>query len=95
MMAIETRYLGPTNSRGSRIKATADAGSVTVPYDHALSSTQNHAKAAQALAMKFGWTGSWVGGGLPNSSGYAFAPVKGERFVVSAAAKTRKPARRR
>lgn len=27
MQAIETKYLGPTNTRGSRIKASAQAGS--------------------------------------------------------------------
>ena len=36
MQAIETRYLGPTNTRGSRIKATAAAGSITIHYDDAL-----------------------------------------------------------
>ena len=36
MQAIETKYFGPSNVKGSRIKATAQAGSVTVGYDHAL-----------------------------------------------------------
>ena len=30
--SITTKYLPPTNSRGSRIKATCEAGSVTIPY---------------------------------------------------------------
>ncbi len=34
--AIITKYMGPTNSRISRIKATAWGGSVTVPYTHDL-----------------------------------------------------------
>jgi hypothetical protein len=34
--AIETKYMGPTNTRGSRIKATAAAGSVMVPFDYQL-----------------------------------------------------------
>lgn len=47
--AVETKYLGPTNTRGSRIKATALSGrgkSVIVPYDHALSTTENHERLA-------------------------------------------------
>lgn len=55
MQAIETRYLGPTNARGSRIRAKAAAGSLTVSYDHALNSAANHKAAAVALANKFGW----------------------------------------
>ena len=30
MQAIEMQYLGPTNFRGARIKATAQAGSITI-----------------------------------------------------------------
>ena len=47
--AIHTRYMGPTNTKGGRIKATAWAGSVTVPYDHALNVEDNHRAAAGAL----------------------------------------------
>ena len=55
MQAITTRYHGPTNVRGSRIKATAAAGSITLGYDHALTLDGNHEAAAKALANKFGW----------------------------------------
>ena len=48
--AITTRYLGPTNSRGSRIKVTAGDKSMTVPYDYALDAVPNHEAAACALA---------------------------------------------
>jgi hypothetical protein len=56
-MAIETKYLGPTNYRGSRIKATAldtfhsDAKpkSVTRPYDYADDADVNHWRAAALL----------------------------------------------
>lgn len=53
MQAITTKYFGPTNARGSRIKATAERGTLTVPYDHDLSSHANHVAAAQALCDKF------------------------------------------
>lgn len=59
-MAIETKYLGPTNYRGSRIKATARdtfycderPKSVTVPLDYALDTDANHERAALALLPK-------------------------------------------
>ena len=48
--AIVTKYIGAGNTRGSRVKATAWAGSVTIPYDTRLSSAEAHAEAAKALA---------------------------------------------
>ena len=89
--AIQTRYFGPGNVRGSRIKAFAEAGSVTVSYDYALNASENHLAAAKALASKLQWDGTWVGGALPNSSGYAFVlspwglrigPDRGDSFTV-------------
>jgi len=70
--AITTKYLGPTNVKGSRIKATAAAGSLTIHIDHALNIEANHTKAAELLAHKYGWGGQWFMGGLPNDDGYCF-----------------------
>lgn len=70
--AIITKFLGPTNNRGSRIKAKAYAGSVTIEWDHALNSSQNHAAAAKALADKFSWKGTWFSGGMPSEDGDVF-----------------------
>lgn len=76
--AIVTKYFGPTNSRGSRIKASADAGTVYVPYDYALNVEENHAAAARKLAEKFGWTtenyGQIIQGGMPGG-GYVFVEM--------------------
>lgn len=69
--AIVTKYHGPTNTRGSRITARAEAGAVTVDYDHALNAGENHLAAALRLAEKLDWKGEWFGGGLP-SGGYCF-----------------------
>jgi len=55
VQAIETKFLGPTNKRGSRIKASADAGSLTVAYDTGESDYDNHFEAAAALGDQFGW----------------------------------------
>lgn len=68
MQSIRTKYHGPSNVRGSRIKATAAAGSVTVGYSHAHDSEGNHIRAAQALAAKMGWSGEYVGGCNPDGS---------------------------
>ena len=75
--AIVTKYHGPTNVRGSRISARADAGRVIVSYDHALDISGNHKAAAQALADKLGWTEAkgypaLAGGALPGNAGYCF-----------------------
>lgn len=74
--AITTKYLGPTNYRGSRIKARCQAGSIIVSWDHALDVFDNHIRAAKALADKLDWTADWVGGSLPDDTGYAFVQLK-------------------
>lgn len=56
MKAIETKYIGPSNVRGSRIKASAEGvKSVTLSYSHGLNSEGNHDRAALALAEKYKW----------------------------------------
>jgi hypothetical protein len=72
MQAIETEYRGPTNTRGSRIIARAQAGRISVPYDHALSVQENHDRAASELARQRGWAGVWVGGGSPAAGATAY-----------------------
>jgi hypothetical protein len=69
MQAIVTKYLGPTNVRGSRVKATCQARSKTLTWDDSLNSSANHTAAAKALASELGWHyGTWVAGGLPDGS---------------------------
>ena len=68
--AIQTKYFGPANVRGSRVKATCDAGSITLNWDYRLNPSANHRTAAFALANKLGWTGRWIGGGI--ASNYVF-----------------------
>jgi hypothetical protein len=68
MQAIITKYLPATATKGSRIKATCDAGSITISYPHELSGQAVHRTAAEALAAKLGWIsefhGSLLGGFL-------------------------------
>ncbi len=52
MIAIVTKYHGPTGSKGSRITASHDGKRVTVGYDHEIDTDGNHKKAAVAFAAK-------------------------------------------
>ena len=79
--AIVTRYLGPTNFRLERIKATASAGSVTVEYEHGLGLDANHWRAALALINRYQWGGSWAGGGTPDGRGNVYVDISGETPV--------------
>jgi len=86
--AIVTRYLGPTDHRGARIKARADAGTITIPWNHAQDIEANHTTAAETLATKLGWVGEhtdWqlVGGGLPDGTGNAYVLVRSTGRVES------------
>lgn len=73
--AIVTKYLGPTNHRGSRIKVKAYAGSKTYAWDHALDTNENHTKAAYAYATELGWLDrgeTLTGGSMPDNSGNCY-----------------------
>jgi hypothetical protein len=88
-MAIQTKFLGPTNYRGDRIKATGmdtfhsdeRKRTVTVPYDYGATMEQMHRKAAELLLPQIVSepervrlvAGAW-------ERGYIFVPVlaKGE-----------------
>ena len=75
MQAIITTYMSPTNTRGGRLKAKADAGTLTIGYPHHLDVGAAHAHAAQQLIVKLGWThdnyGTLITGSLPGDKGYA------------------------
>lgn len=85
MQAITVKYLGPTNTKGARYKATCAAGSVIVEYDYAVSILENVKAAIDALVVKLDWT--WFDqyhiGGLDNGHYVAVAscshPFKLER----------------
>jgi hypothetical protein len=58
-MYITSKYIGPTNHRGSRYKATIDRGGdfkyqATVSYDYALDPEGNAVEAIKALIEKTG-----------------------------------------
>ena len=63
MQAITTRYLGPTNCRGSRIVAQCAARRIIVSWDYELNTEDNHKAAAKALIAQLGWDAMrWSGG---------------------------------
>ena len=56
MFSITTKYLGATNTKGSRIRAQVRGRSIKrffdMPYDHMLDASQNHAQAAAGLLAR-------------------------------------------
>lgn len=83
MKAIQTRYMPATNTRGSRIKASAEGvKSLSIPYPHELSGAAVHAAAAVELCKRQNWTGNLVSGGLPDQSGFVFCFAQSESFEV-------------
>lgn len=83
--AIVTKYLGPTDYRSARVKATAQAGTVFVLWDDALDVDGNHERAARALAKRFGWKGVLQGGGMPDGKGncYVFTEPGSPRVATT------------
>lgn len=69
-IAIFTKYIGPTNTQGSRVKAyTGDtapgktrADYVTISGGGAVT-RETHIEAAKMLAERLGWDGTWIAGG--------------------------------
>lgn len=73
--AIITKYVGPTDRKGSRISAKVKGGErIMVPYRSDIDSYANHLHAATLLRDKLQWSGPLVGGDI--AGGYAFVIVK-------------------
>ncbi len=68
MQAIETKFLGPTNYKGSRIKATCSGGSLILSRDFDYEISENHKHAAYLLAEQLGWDVFLIGGELKNGN---------------------------
>jgi len=59
---ITVQVLGPTNTKGTRVKASCEAGSVVLPWDHTLGVNDNTNRAVRRLLKKIDWHGHWQGG---------------------------------
>lgn len=81
---ITTKYIGPTNTKGSRIKATCQAKSITRSWDYALNADENHRAVAGELAQLVGWAGNWRMG-ADSGAGYVFVCGDLVAFAISAA----------
>ena len=73
MQAIETKYISPkyispTNTKGSRIRATCEAKSIIVNWDYDLCIEQNHRQAAKKLTHVLGWNVELSSGCLKNGN---------------------------
>ena len=75
--AIITKYIAPTNTKGTRISVKASAGRKFYDWDHNRDTDNNHEHAARLFAGSLGWTQYFdlVGGSLPDNSGYCFVAV--------------------
>lgn len=90
MQAIITKFYGPTNTKGARIKAECNSGSVFVAYEYGLNTQDNHWQAAKALIAKQGWQdwdSKWIAGGSPDGKGYCFVNdgVRSDVYTVEKA----------
>ncbi len=71
-VAIETKYLAPTNTRGARVKAIKRDHkniSTTINWDYEKTDKQDHETACKALLEKMGnpgksWRGGWTNTGM-------------------------------
>jgi len=80
MIAIHTRYIGPTNTRGARIKAVcvrADCTwTATIAFRYEWANATRHAAAVQALFAKYDpglqEESLWCCGNTLDNRGYVF-----------------------
>ncbi|MCF6216821.1 MAG: hypothetical protein L3J58_11710 [Emcibacter sp.] len=69
MKAIQVRYLGATNSRGGRLKAFSDAGSLTEPRDYEVNIDEQSKRLVLRYLIEKTWGGNCIISGqgtLPN-----------------------------
>ena len=80
LQTIATKYLGPTDTKGARIKAVACRGeTITIDWNHSEDVKVNHDRAALQLVEKLGWLElaglDYLAGGSTRN-GYVYVPVR-------------------
>ena len=70
MQAIKVKYLGATDTQGTRYKAIAAGTSVTVGFDYELDHEANQWAAMKALTDKLEWYGQTWARGVYNEDSY-------------------------
>lgn len=80
---IKTKYIGPTNYKGSRVKAIADCGtSVTESYKSELNADENALSVAQALVNKLAMRGQKLTGRYDTFTIDGIGSFNGEYFFT-------------
>ena len=77
MQAIITKYLPPTNTKPSRIKAECERGSIIISYDSELGDEGANRKAVEALVARFVKEDAAKYGSKPESNPWARPFVTG------------------
>jgi hypothetical protein len=83
--AIVTKYFGPTERLGSRVRVKCNARLKFIPWLSEFDSYENHARAAYAVAKDLGWLNRGerlIGGGLPSEDGYCFVIDAGDECEI-------------
>ena len=81
--AIPVKYLGPTNSRAARVKASAGGtqGNVTLPFRYDLSMEQNVAAAVDELLLRYEWDNPYALGALSDGTYVAVLSDKPSTYL--------------
>lgn len=84
MQTITTKYVGPSNVRGSRIIAKASGNNTRsiVSYDCGLSDQGAHLEAVKSLCAKLGWTGEMIGGHSKDGMVWVFVADLSPRIIL-------------
>lgn len=72
---IETKYLGATNHRGSRISAKRNHRRVIIAYDPAMTPLANHCRAAKVLGDEMTTKGRWIAADKHDGDGMVFVLI--------------------
>ncbi len=77
-VAIVTKFLGATNYKPSRVKATANGNTTTVGFHVGLNEDMfdPYRRAAEALCKKMDWKGDLIGGAVDNGEIFLFLPTE-------------------
>lgn len=77
---ICTRYIPATDTKGARVRASAEGvRSIFISY---WAADDAHLEAALTLARKYGWSGTLVRGSLPDGRGDCFVSINGQRVEI-------------
>lgn len=72
MKAIEVKYLSPTNTKGSRLKAFIKGISITEQLNYGIESNRQSLSLAKKLAKKLNWDVKISGSGMLSNGNHVF-----------------------